>query len=499
MNPPNKKPSAATEGEEANVRAGEHEQDSPALRYVHEALRAKPLAPYRLPHPPGMLGDLARYFEASARYPMREGAILAALALMSGVAGRAFHCEGAGLNLYLLLLAKTGRGKEDMDSGIERILYEARREMSFVDSFRGPQKFASGPALSKLLSRQPSFLSIQSEFGLRIKQLNDPRAPAPIGELRPILLDLYSKSGRKKVVGTTVYSDKDNNIQIVYSPNVTILGESTPGHVYDNLSITDIQDGLLPRTLVMECEDIRPFTNPDVGFDPPEDLMRRFNHLVRTAINAGAHLNNPIDPEGVVPTPEALTLLNAIQKIVDTNYNDDAIDIYHGTLMNRAALNIKRVAALVAIGDATWPGENPVLRAEHVDWALQFVSYCINDLSLRFREGIIGTGEERQEAELRKYILEYVRMTPKKRHYSYRVPKNLMEEDAVVTLDYLRRRARQCKAFADDRRGFNAALSSVLDAMVRSGSLIKWSGDRAWQKFGTQGEVYVLGNAESWT
>lgn len=43
--PAQEKAPAATEGARY-YSAGEREQDSPALRYVHEALRAKPLAPY---------------------------------------------------------------------------------------------------------------------------------------------------------------------------------------------------------------------------------------------------------------------------------------------------------------------------------------------------------------------------------------------------------------------------------------------------------------------
>ena len=83
--PENEAPPAATEGADYNS-AGERGQAKAVP--VDVQLHADPLTP-----PPGLVGELAAYFYDSARYQMKEGALLAALGLVAGVAGRNFKPE----------------------------------------------------------------------------------------------------------------------------------------------------------------------------------------------------------------------------------------------------------------------------------------------------------------------------------------------------------------------------------------------------------------------
>ena len=75
-----------------------------------------------LEYPFGLTGDIARFLYKSANRPFREVAITGALGLMAAITGRAYSINGSGLNLYLTLLAKTGRGKEAMKSGTGRLM-----------------------------------------------------------------------------------------------------------------------------------------------------------------------------------------------------------------------------------------------------------------------------------------------------------------------------------------------------------------------------------------
>ncbi|MCJ0824980.1 YfjI family protein [Luteimonas sp. 50] len=491
MRAPKETPPAATEGAEETQPLSVELSAAPGD--AHEAIRSS----FSIPQPPGLLGELASYFYASARYPMLEGAMLGALGLMAGVAGRAFNFEGTGLNLYLLLLAESGRGKEDMARGIERVLDAVRERSSFADDFVGPRKFASGQALNRALTSNPCFLSIQSEFGLRLKELNDPRAPASTSELRLSLLDLYAKSGKGNTFRATAYADREKDTQIVKAPAISILGESTPGHVFDNLSFRDIEDGLLPRTLVIEVTGDRPPTNPTAYFPPPAQLVNRFADLVATVMQLGGLDPMPMEPRQIVTSEDGAKALEAIQAKFDADFNDKSRDVFDRALWNRAGLNIRRIAALVAVG--CMPGQHsiPVIEREHVDWAYKFVEHCVGTLANQFREGMVGAGESRQEAELKKYVLEYFRMKPLQRQTKYGVPQKILYE-GVVPLSYLRRRAKQCIAFNQDRRGVGMALNSILLAMCQTGALFKLDSHAALQRFGLRSEMYVLGDPEAY-
>lgn len=434
--------------------------------------------------PPGLTGELAEYIHGSALYPMREGALLAALGLMAGLAGRAFNYRNTGLNLYLLLLAPSGRGKEAMAQGIGRLVNAVRTQVPMIDDFIGPSAFASGQALGRTIGKTPCFLSIQGEFGLRLQALNDPRANAATTELRQVLLDVFGKSGRYDVFNRRSYADESKDHPIVQSPCVSILGESTPEHVFGRLSFSDIEDGLLPRCLLLECNDSRPRQNANAGYPPATELVDRLAELATQVLTMRGNATYC----DVVATPEAAALLQAITNEIDDNYNRTAVE--ERALWNRAALIIGRMSALIAVGCNP---QQPVIGEEHAQWANGFVGLCIKRLSAKFRAGIVGTGETRQEGEVRKYIAEYVKMTLEKRR-TYGVPHALAVQDNFVSLNYLKRRAQRCSAFTQDRRGLNMALDSTLIALCKAGYLMKLQPMEVRKTFGLTCEVYALGH-----
>ena len=496
MKKPNEKPQAATEGADIET-AGSQAKGSKDQSASNDCAGWSEAPPYELTFPPGLVGELAQYFYDSARYPMREAAILASLGLLAGVAGRAFNYAGTGLTLYLLLLAKSGRGKEDMADGIGNIIAAVRASVPMISDFIGPRKFASGQGLTRKLESQPSFLSIQGEFGLRLKELNDPRASASTGEIRLSLLDLYGKSGRNKIFSSTAYSDREKDTKIIHSPSLSLLGESTPGHVFDNLSFKDIEDGLLPRCLILECDDKRPYENEQAGFAPNADLVRRFADIADICLRTNANVNVPIEPKPILPKVEAAEMLRALSRELNDEFNDHSGDPYDRALWNRAGLNIKRIAGLVAVGDTTdWSAGYVTLDDGHMGWAIDFVEYCVTGLLRRFQTGLVGTGEGRQEGEIKKYVREYVRMPSGRRHHSYRVAKAIAAEIAIIPLGYIRRRAMQCNAFTQDRRGFNAALTSAMDALCRTGILMKMDAESAQRRFSVRGELYLVINTD---
>jgi hypothetical protein len=192
----------------------------------------------------------------------------------------------------------------------------------------------------------------------------------------------------------------------------------------------------------------------------------------------------------VLATPQAALAMQQMQDKLDDDFNDETREPHDRALWNRAGLNIKRVAALIAVGCMPSASATPTVEVAHVHWAYEVVEYCVDGLAHKFREGVVGTGEARQEGEMKKYVAEFFDMSPQQRR-AYKVPHALCENTGCIGVDYLRRRARSCSAFTQDRRGLNTSLNLTLAALCQSGYLMKVPPQQVLERFGLRGEVYA--------
>lgn len=433
--------------------------------------------------PPGLAGELADYVFYSAHRPMVEAAVIAALGLIAGIAGRCYNFQKSGLNLYLLLLATTGRGKSAVDNGINRLVSAVRnRGVFMVDEFLGPDSLASGQALLREVSENPCFLCVFGEFGHTLKILSDPRANASETMQLKVLLDLYNRSGQDDYLRPRKHSDKERNTRVVRAPAISIIGESTPETVEENLSPSEISSGLLPRFLVVECTSERPAPNRGAAFAPPDSLTEQLAELVKTALTMKN--NQTFVDVGITAT--AAALLDEVEAEIEKSYKDSAS--VERELWNRAMQNIGRIAGLLAVG---CDQRNPVITDECVRWAAAFVKRSVLTVVRKFRAGLIGSGESRQEAYVKRIVHEYLNMTPRER--ATYVSQKVVQAINVVPYAFLRRRAGRCNAFSRDKRGFKRALDDTLLGLCQAGHLRKMDKNLALKQYGvSSGELYVV-------
>jgi hypothetical protein len=117
--------------------------------------------PTELLTPPGVLADVARYGVESAVRPVPIFAVQAALALGSIVCARRYMTSQRNYSsLYFLNIAKSGTGKEEAKTTIERILAAAGARRLLAGS-----SYSSGNAVFSALLRKPQHLTIIDEFG----------------------------------------------------------------------------------------------------------------------------------------------------------------------------------------------------------------------------------------------------------------------------------------------------------------------------------------------
>lgn len=436
--------------------------------------------------PPGLVGQVAQYIYSSAVRPSKEVALLYAIGFLAGLVGRAYNISSTGLNMYLLLVATTGVGKDDGPKAVERLMAAIRPNVPAADDYIGPGAFASGQALIRVLDARPCFVSLLGEFGLTLQTLNDPRAPAAVVMLRKVLLDLYSKSGWNNVLRSTAYSDSEKNTKVIQAPAVSFIGDTTPETFYDGLTMADIADGLIPRLHILEAPDERPKRNRSAGHMPPDALVRALSDIAAMAITMSHNNANA----AVQLDAEAQAALDAFDEEADDHMRA-AFSTGQKQLWNRAHLKALKLAGLLAVGVNP---HVPTVTLQVAQWAIAFTRAGTAAVLGRFERGDVGNGDAKQLSDLRRVVGDfygYDAATLKK----YKV-KPEFQKGGVVPYGYLVVRATQIASFYKDRRGAANALRAALQTMVDSDVLQQVPPVQAQNKFGTRSALYYRG--ERW-
>lgn len=430
--------------------------------------------------PPGLVGELAQYFYQTAIRPVPEIALAAAIALTAGVCGRSYNISGSGLNQYIILLAKTGSGKEGALSGIENLISAVRPQIPMVDQFLGPAAFASGQALVKVLNDKPCFVSVLGEFGLTLQQLSDQRANSAQLMLRKVLLDLYAKSGWNRMLRSSVYSDTEKNTKIIQAPNVTILGESTPETFFDGLDASHVAEGLIPRFSVIEYKGDRPPRNRNANTPPSQGLAQRFSDLV--AVSLTTSNNNACAP--VQLDSHSVALLDAFDVKADGIMNASKMDV-EMQIWNRAHLKALKLAALLAVGCNP---HQPIVTADMAQWAIDFVTRDVELVAARFKDGDVGQGDSKQYHDLKRAIEAYYKHPVKAVKERF----GDLHKAQLIPYAYLAQRMANVASFRHDRLGATNALKRALQTFIDSGMLVEVARPQLLEKYKFSGVAYGI-------
>lgn len=433
-----------------------------------------------------MVGAVAEYIYTSSIRPMKEAALLGAIAMTAGLAGRQYNISGTGLNQYLILLAPTGSGKEGAANGIGRLMTQVRKRIPGVTEYRGAAHISSGQALLKDLAKQPCQFAILGEIGFRLQQMADPRANSAEKKLQEVLLDLYNKSGGADEMGAMSYSDQDKNVARVASPALTVLGESTPESFFVKLNEDHIASGLLPRFIFLEYTGNRPPKNKLSAFaDPSAELVSHVAALAETAIRM--QTNNVICQ--ITVDPEAQKLLDAFDKACDLKVDSNGET--HKHLWSRADLMAIRISGLLAVGCNHLA---PVVTAELVSWAINFINMSVSLIAGRFEKGQVGDGELTYESDLIKTVTRYWALTSETKVKTYKIPARILEEP-VIPYTYLRRSLKHISSFKNDRRGLITAIKGALQDACEAQILIKLPPATIQTRYGLAADLYTVGPA----
>lgn len=430
--------------------------------------------------PPGLTGAIAAFIYNSAPRPVKEVAIVAALGFLAGVCGKAFNVPQSGLNAYIILVARSGVGKEAMHSGLSLICEELRKSLPAAQHFLDFSDFASGPALVKACVNNKSFVNVAGEWGRKLKRIaHEDKADGPMAGLRTAMTNLYQKSGAGAMVGGITYSNKEGNVASVTGVAYSMIGETTPGTFYESLTPGMMEDGFLSRFIIIDFEGNRPPLNKDAVRVMSAPLSQALHGLCTQSLTLISRSNE----QAVSFDPDAAAILAAFDVECDANINktkDEAVR----QMWNRAHLKVLRTAALLAVAD-NWI--NPVGNITHVEWSLALIRRDISVMSSRMESGDVGIDDEARERKVITTIKDYI--IKGAAGAAYNVP-DAMHKAGIVPKRFLQIRLSRAAQFLSTREGPSKALTSVLRSMCDSGYIVEVSKDFLSTEYAYHGLAY---------
>ncbi len=357
--------------------------------------------------PPGLVGDLAQYGAdigyVEAPVAALAGALIAASTLCGNQAVVAMPRGPVALNLYALVLAPSGKGKDT----VRRVIAHALDAADIADTSARP---ASNAAFHKHLNDADGTAYLfMDEFGHMLKFA----ASTAGGHQQGVLTFATELFGMALgVLARRAYSSQ-KPMEKVEKPYVTVAALSVAQPVVDALSSKHVIDGTLNRYLTFIEAGGR---NIDEAAKPMSgDLQKKCASLARASW-AKAKLTHKGGKavtinEGtrtfwaIVPTEGAKDRLLAFRSACEA-HQKSAGDL-EGLWVRSYELAV-RVAGVVAMGCYDGKSLNPEMTADHAEWATDLVERLTRQTCALVADELADSETERDAKKMLKFIRDVI-------------------------------------------------------------------------------------------
>lgn len=462
----------------------------------------------KLPYPPAgtKLEKLCRWIYAASFCAVDEISIITGIAAFAGLFGHQYNVSGTGLNLYLMLIAKSGVGKNAINDCLDRLQKRVEQYSSSggagggfcvekgksdgsmqIYTFMTQQYYASAPAVMSLFAEdnRRSVVSVWSEFGQKLKQFSVARADSRMAEMKQLLTSIYDKSGKDAYIGGVKYSNKTNDKVVKDSFAFSIIGETTPGAYEDGINSSMAEDGFLSRFITIEYNGdtennvYHTEDKPDV----PLEILELFHAVFYSTADHGIKVEMSEDAKWIYTE-----FLNHKDRML-SGVDNEAIR----QLWSRAPLKALKLAALLACGENL---DEPIIDGVCLQWALEVLRYSIQKLFKRINETGLATAEKAsvQLQEMKRVIGEFVKKglkgeLPEK--FSKFVDLTPIVPKITIPHSYLSSRLTMLKSFSNSANTIKSIESAEID-LINQGVIIEVSRKEALEDFFFTGRLFRI-------
>lgn len=352
------------------------EAPAPVMVPSETSVDPEPAVPSFILNPPGILGDIARWITATAPKEQPELSVAAAIALCSVVMGRSYKTQFANFtSLYIVMVAKSTEGKEHPQSAIEKILTAAD-----LGQLLGGSGYTSAAGVHSALLKSPCHIAMIDEMGKLLKMSRAKGNTHSEAALDKLVEAFGRLDGVMRPPSYSTSSLPKNQAEamgrLVYNPAITLLGATTPGTFYDNLSNDMVKDGFLGRCIVVESKRPRQLTQFVNRTDPPKKIIDwcKAMHVSEVAQGDLAKIVNPEIPATTIElrmSDDCLTLLSELDQTMNDakdNAEADGLDMILGRTVEKAM----RVSMIIAKARDINARE---ISRDDLEWGIQYIRH----------------------------------------------------------------------------------------------------------------------------
>lgn len=459
------------------------EAPAPVILPATTSFDPAPAVPAFITGAPGILGDIARWITATAPKAQPELSLAAAIALCSVVMGRCYKSQyGNFTSLFLIMIAKSTEGKEHPQGCVEKVLAAAD-----LQKLIGGSGYTSPGAVYTALIKSPAHIATIDEMGKLLKSSRakgNAHGEAAIdklvecfgrqdGVLRP---PTYSSMGDlAKAVGSTD--------RVVHNPAITLLGATTPGTFYENLTTDLVQDGFLGRCIVVESKQPRQVTRFVDRTAPPQKIIDWCKAVHATTVVQGdlGKLSLAEMPAVTIELPFS-SGCRALMDQFELELNEEkAASESEGldVLLGRSLEKAMKLAMIVC--KAENPANTEVL-APHMAWAINYVRQYDTSLVRAVRETQV---RDETDAEMKR-VVQHIKMAKKMatkkscERWAGHLEAGMMPHSVLLRIMHMKARH----------------FTELMDTLVETKAVTKLQGELLQGELATQGALYQIADTD---
>lgn len=348
--------------------------------------------------PPGILGDIYDYYNATSGNQQPGFAVQTALAICSVILGRSYKTSFENYpSLFLLNVGKSGTGKEHAKTVVENILFQCNHE----NLIAGDGYTSAGAVFSALLDR-PKHISVIDEFGRYLEAGRDMKGGNH--NQREANTKLMESIGRAhSVIRPPTYStmtvkkdqaDEMKNRQ-VFNPSITLLTMTTPETLFKTLDMGAIKDGFVNR-FIISISDAQRSVRKHM---PPIAVPMRISEWVHAVTKRHGRLHSAADhsmPVIIEFSQEALDKQNEFQQycVDKANYLERFGMAELPGRSNEMAMRLSLICALA---------KNPLavsISGDDMEWSIQYIKSCLETTVNHLKVSISSSQFEGDKKEI---------------------------------------------------------------------------------------------------
>ena len=358
-----------------------------------------PKLPEELTHVPGLLGQLVDWLTDTADRPSRTLNLGVAVTALGALFGRRFASPtNLRTNVYLVTLASSGFGKTHPMARMSDLLFKAG-----LDTMLGGDRIKSDTGLRKRIEHCGSVLYMLDEVDGHIRPWLSRQAKAHQANIRDMILAFFSNAAG-------IYRGDDYGegaTDPIINPNLCLYGTTTHARFWKAFEGGSIDDGFLPRFILLDAGWMRPLArDPVAPLEPPGWLIAAMQ--AASGQSGRANLRGRVAAGHGVPSvrevpwgPGAKEAWASVRAELDKA--QDKAKPEDQPIIARIGEHGQKLATILAIG-RDWKA--PYVSVEDLDWGLKVARASAAMMLASAGDMIADSQEQADYLKVRRMIRE---------------------------------------------------------------------------------------------